>query len=135
MTEHLFDPCPTCQGSGYVPNLAAPAAGQSHRGGDATEKMPAREVALRTGDDRHLVLTMLYDHPEAGCTDYELSLAAGRVERRWVLATRRGELARLGYVERTEMTRGNDAGRACRVWLITPGGVAWIDRHGRHRAA
>jgi hypothetical protein len=129
----LFDLCPTCGGTGFVPNLAAPAEGQSHTGGDETEKMAAKEVTLRTGDDRHRALTYLYLAGEEGMTDYEMAVRFDRLDRRWVPATRRGELARLGYCERTTLRRPNEKNRLVRVHRITQGGIDWINLNGGWR--
>jgi hypothetical protein len=99
--------------------------GQFHapwRGAPVTERRAAILVFPRTGTQRRRVLDFIASCDERGATDYEVAQALGSITHRWVLATRRGELEKDGWVRDSGKTRKTDTGSDAAVWVLTEQG-------------
>lgn len=86
-------------------------------GAHDTEKAAAREVKVRSGDQRHRVLQSLAKSPKA---DWELGRELGLEVQ--TISPRRGECVNMGHVEKTTMRVETPQNSSAIVWRITEQG-------------
>jgi hypothetical protein len=103
----------------YIAPVDEDRNGAARRTDPHTSHHTARTI--RTGSQRHHVLTYLAGCGDHGATDYEIAVALGML--RGSAAKRRGELAEQQLVAASTTTRLTDTGHLAIVHHITPAGL------------